>query len=189
MGLFEHFPYTNFHDLNLDTILKRTEEAEEAVTAAAQQVEDAAADMAAADAKATQALTNSNNALEIASDLAAEYAPAIISAADLFNASAGNASITTVRAFTMGKLLVFSASFQAGGSTTTIALKPAYAININSLSAQVYKSGDEEEMQPPVIAAISPADFMTFVSATRTFEVRNTVPNAFYVMHCIAILN
>lgn len=188
MGVFEHFPYTNFHDLNLDKILERTQEAEEAVEAAAQQVQDAAADMAAADAKATQALTNSNNALDIANNLAAEYTPAFISAADLFNASAGNASFTTVRAFTLGKLLVVSASFQAGGSTTTIVLKPAYAININSLNAQVYKSGDEEEMQP-VIAAISPADCMTFVSATQTFEVYNTVPNAFYVMHCIAILN
>lgn len=26
MGIFEHFPYTNFHDLNLDWILQRVEE-------------------------------------------------------------------------------------------------------------------------------------------------------------------
>lgn len=34
MGLFEHFPYTNYHDLNLDKILERTKEAEVAVEAA-----------------------------------------------------------------------------------------------------------------------------------------------------------
>lgn len=28
MGVFEHFPYTNFHDLNLDRILERTAKAE-----------------------------------------------------------------------------------------------------------------------------------------------------------------
>lgn len=62
MGVFEHFPYTNFHDLNLDKILKRTQEAEEAVEASAQLVQDAAADMAAAKAAATNAVNTANSA-------------------------------------------------------------------------------------------------------------------------------
>ena len=62
MGLFEHFPYTNYHDLNLDKILERTKEAEEAVAASEAAVLAAAADMAAADAKATLALSTANTA-------------------------------------------------------------------------------------------------------------------------------
>lgn len=46
MGIFEHFPYSNFHDLNLDRILERTQAAEEAVQAAEAAAEAAAASIA-----------------------------------------------------------------------------------------------------------------------------------------------
>lgn len=46
MGIFEHFPYSNFHDLNLDRILERTQAAEEAVQAAEAAAEAAAASVA-----------------------------------------------------------------------------------------------------------------------------------------------
>lgn len=68
MGVFEHFPYTNFHDLNLDKILERTLEAEEAVEASAQQVQDAADDMAAAQAAAANAVTTANSAVATANN-------------------------------------------------------------------------------------------------------------------------
>lgn len=46
MGIFEHFPYSNFHNLNLDRILERTKKAEEDASAAAQAAETAAAAIA-----------------------------------------------------------------------------------------------------------------------------------------------
>lgn len=46
MGIFEHFPYSNFHDLNLDRILERTQAAETAAQAAEAAAEAAAASIA-----------------------------------------------------------------------------------------------------------------------------------------------
>ena len=46
MGIFEHFPYSNFHNLNLDRILERTKAAEEAAQAAEAAAEAAAASIA-----------------------------------------------------------------------------------------------------------------------------------------------
>lgn len=66
MGIFEHFPYTNFHDLNLDKILERTKEAETAVAASAEAAAQAAADVAQAAADATLALNTATQALNTA---------------------------------------------------------------------------------------------------------------------------
>lgn len=81
MGIFEHFPYTNFHDLNLDKILERTQEAEEAVETSAQQVQDAASDMAAASAAAANAVSVANGAVSTANTAATSAAQAATSAA------------------------------------------------------------------------------------------------------------
>lgn len=56
MGLFEHFPYTNFHDLNLDIILAR-------VKKSATDAADAAADAAQAASNVVAALTAANQAI------------------------------------------------------------------------------------------------------------------------------
>ena len=40
MGAFEHFPYVNYHDLNLDWILKKVEELEKRIEELEQRVED-----------------------------------------------------------------------------------------------------------------------------------------------------
>ena len=68
MGLFEHFPYTNFHDLNLDKVLERTAEAEQAVADSAADAQQAASDAAAANSKATLALNTANSASSAASN-------------------------------------------------------------------------------------------------------------------------
>lgn len=81
MGIFEHFPYTNFHDLNLDKILERTQAAEEAVETSAQQVQDAASDMAAAQAAAANAVSVANGAVSTANTAATSAAQAATSAA------------------------------------------------------------------------------------------------------------
>lgn len=56
MGLFEHFPYTNLHELNLDWILlkvkKNTEDTADAQETADQAIHDAAAALAAAQSAA-----------------------------------------------------------------------------------------------------------------------------------------
>ena len=62
MGLFQHFPYTNFHDLNLDVILKRTEEAEASAASSASDAAQAAANAQSAVTTANQALTQANAA-------------------------------------------------------------------------------------------------------------------------------
>ena len=98
MGIFEHFPYTNFHNLNLDRILERTEVAEEAVQASAQQVQDAAADMAAAQAAAANAVSVANNAANAANNAvntansASTTANSAINTANDASATASNAA-------------------------------------------------------------------------------------------------
>ena len=67
MGVFEHFPYTNFHDLNLDKVLERTHEAEQAAAASAADAAASAADAAASHAEASAALNKANQAYNIAS--------------------------------------------------------------------------------------------------------------------------
>lgn len=66
MGVFEHFPYTNFHDINLDRILERTKEAEEAIGQTQDALDAAVNDMHAADLKATLALNTANAAANTA---------------------------------------------------------------------------------------------------------------------------
>lgn len=88
MGLFEHFPYTNFHDLNLDVILQRVKNAE---TAAASSAEDAAGSQAHAD----EALTKATNALSTANTAASDAATAksnAASAVSTANSAASSAS-------------------------------------------------------------------------------------------------
>lgn len=66
MGIFEHFPYSNFHDLNLDRILERTQDAEVAVQTAEAAAVQAAADVQQAANDASAALIAANQALAIA---------------------------------------------------------------------------------------------------------------------------
>ena len=68
MGLFEQFPYSNFHEMNLNKILERTLAAEEAVAASEAAVLEAAADMAAASAAATNAVNTANAASSAATN-------------------------------------------------------------------------------------------------------------------------
>lgn len=55
MGLFQHFPYTNFHDLNLDIILKRVKDAEASAAASAAIAQGLEDQIQAAQARADQA--------------------------------------------------------------------------------------------------------------------------------------
>ena len=66
MGIFEHFPYTNFHDLNLDKILERTQAAEQAVADSAAAAEAAAASAAAVESTVNTALNTANSAYSLA---------------------------------------------------------------------------------------------------------------------------
>lgn len=91
MGVFEHFPYTNFHDINLDRILERTKEAEEA----AQQAAD---DAGAIHDEATQALQTANlaqgiaiNARNTANSAASAASSAVNTANNALTAAQANA--------------------------------------------------------------------------------------------------
>lgn len=66
MSIFRGWPYTNFHDLNLDRILERTEDAEVAVQTAEAAAVQAAADVQQAANDASAALSAANQALAIA---------------------------------------------------------------------------------------------------------------------------
>lgn len=77
MGVFEHFPYTNFHDLNLDKIMKRTNEAEANAQQAANDAAAAAAGIAAANSKSTEALSKANAAVNTANGAAADAEQAL----------------------------------------------------------------------------------------------------------------
>lgn len=206
MGIFEHFPYSNFHNLNLDKILERTQEAEEAVAASAAAAEAAAEDAATADANATLALntanaanntaTNAKNTADAANSainsLRTELTPTVVTSADLFDVDNSTVDITTVNAYKFGKLLIFAAIFESHGTPAKLILNADYAISGNSVIAEVYKLGDEDEVPPqfPTIQALAPgADFMTFNSSTRTFTIRETSNQQFYSIRCIALLS
>lgn len=66
MGLFEHFPYSNYHDINLDRILERTKAAETAIAATQAALDAALGDMADAAADAAAALLAAQNAVNTA---------------------------------------------------------------------------------------------------------------------------
>lgn len=205
MGLFEHFPYTNYHDLNLDKILERTAEAEQAAAESAADAQEAASDAAAAEAKATLALNTANSASSAASNavntanaassainnLRTELTPTVVTSSDLFDADNSTVDITTVNAYKLGKLLIFAAVFESHGTTAKLILNPDYAISGNSVIAEVYKLGDEDEVPPqfPTIQALTPVDFMTFNSSTRTFTIRETSNLQFYSIRCISLLS
>ena len=67
MGLFEHFPYTNFHDLNLNWIIGKIKNVETAEANTA-----ASAEAAAASAEASQLSANASAESAAASQLSAE---------------------------------------------------------------------------------------------------------------------
>lgn len=77
MGIFRNWPYTNFHDLNLDRILDRTKEAEEAAQQAANDAATSAAGIAAANSKSTEALSKANAAVNTANGAAADAEQAL----------------------------------------------------------------------------------------------------------------
>lgn len=129
MGLFEHFPYTNYHDLNLDKILERTKEAEEAVAASEAAALAAAADASAADGKATTALNTANNAKNTA-DQAALDAGAAQDTADqaILDAAAAlgvaNSALTPV---------VVSSSDWIDTDNTTVGILDSFAVRIGNI--------------------------------------------------------
>lgn len=66
MGLFEHFPYTNFHDLNLDVILNRVKTAEASAVEAAEDAAGSHQQAAEAVATANQAVSSAQQAINTA---------------------------------------------------------------------------------------------------------------------------
>lgn len=74
MGLFEHFPYTNFHDLNLDVILNRVKTAE---TSAIEAAEDAAG----SHQQASEAVATANQAVATANQAVSSAQQAVTNAA------------------------------------------------------------------------------------------------------------
>lgn len=95
MGLFEHFPYTNFHDLNLDVILKRVKDAE---AAAAESAEDAAGSQAHADEALTKATTALNTANTAASNASTAVSTANTAASDAATAKSDASSAVSAAA-------------------------------------------------------------------------------------------
>lgn len=80
MGVFEHFPYTNFHDINLDRILERTKEAEDAIAQTQAALDAAVSDMQSASSDAAAALNAAGNAVSTAQTAANDAATAISNA-------------------------------------------------------------------------------------------------------------
>lgn len=87
MGVFEHFPYTNFHDINLDRILERTKEAEEAIGQTQAALDAAVSDMQSASSDAAAALNAAGNAVSTAQTAANDAATAISNASSALTAA------------------------------------------------------------------------------------------------------
>lgn len=64
MGLFEHWPYTNFHDLNLDWIVDKVKKINDDVASAQSSAESAAGSAEAASGSATEASAAASIAVE-----------------------------------------------------------------------------------------------------------------------------
>lgn len=141
MGIFEHFPYTNFHNLNLDRILERTKAAEAAAQAAEAATEAAAADMAAADANATLALNTANS-------VATEITPATITLANLLDTSKCS-NVNTVSmaggATKFGKLIIQKLVFRplADNVNTNIGIKAEYCQSVELIPGLVFHDSND----------------------------------------------
>ena len=147
MGIFEHFPYTNFHDLNLDKILERTQAAEEAVETSAQQVQDAASDMAAASAAAANAVSVANNAANAANNA--------VNTANSASTTANTAINTANNASTVASNAAASAS--AAESAAIAAKNAAEALSAASMviyEFDVSMSGVISARVTPTVARI-----------------------------------
>lgn len=125
MGLFEHFPYTNYHDLNLDKILERTAEAEQAVADSAADAQQAAADAAAIHGEATTALNTANAALAAATNA--------VNTANAANTAAGNAVSTANAANTAAGNAVNTAN--TANTKATNAVNTANTASSNASNA------------------------------------------------------
>lgn len=200
MGLFEHFPYTNFHDLNLDKILERTKAAETAVAASAQAAEDAADLARTADDNATLALNTANSAASDASDaltasgnaandaaaalaaVATVSNPAVILKADLINSdNLSNAYIIDGGGRLSGKILFFRITFTAQGSVVSIPFKSSY-IPISFTPAQVYYASDPN-YPPDTFKCIS------YYTSPVGFTMYNMTPSQQYVITGVVVIN
>lgn len=191
MGIFEHFPYTNFHNLNLDRILERTKAAEEAVNTALSELEAAQADMAAADAKATLALNTANGAAGTAAAAVvtangaaagvAALAYSAVSESDLIDtANTYHVTINSCQACKIAGLILFDIVFalEAGYNYGNIAFKSDYKPVEGQLSAALYKfnSGDnyyDEFSQVMRYASVSGYSFQDL--ATGTYKLTGCV--------------
>lgn len=167
MGLFEHFPYTNFHDLNLDKIVENTKEAKAAAAAAEAAALAAAADASVADTKATNAFNLANTAKGIADQAVLDAAaaqhtadqaildaasaataaangptPTFVNYDDLINTDNTNVSLyNNSHAVKVGKLLFFTIyAYDIGVDHRLIYFKTPYNNLINISTEIIEKS-------------------------------------------------
>ena len=85
MGLFEHWPYTNFHNLNLDWIIGKVKDIDDNVNAAASSAESAASSAESAADSSAAAATSELNASAYASGLSEAVADMAITNARIDN--------------------------------------------------------------------------------------------------------
>lgn len=109
MGLFEHFPYTNFHDLNLNWIIGKIKHIETAETNTAESAEAAAASAAAAQLSADAAGESAAEADASASGIAGKVEQIDLNTARIDNIlvqgtpTEGNAELIDIRVGYKGK--------------------------------------------------------------------------------------
>ena len=159
MGLFEHFPYTNFHDLNLDVILQRVKSAE---TAAASSAEDAAASAAIAQGLEDQisaAVANSANAVSAASNAvstantAASNASTALSTANTAASNASTALSTANTAASNAATALSTANTAASNAATAVTSAASSASSAESAATSAAASATSAESAATSAAA------------------------------------
>lgn len=117
MGLFEHFPYTNFHDLNLDVILNRVKTAETSAIEAAEDATQAAESAQALSGQIANANNTANSALSTAQQANTTAEEALAAAqqgataevlSDFFDDDRSTVRTTSHYAYRIGKEIYFN---------------------------------------------------------------------------------
>lgn len=210
MGLFEHFPYTNFHDLNLDKILERTKEAEEAAQSAAEDAAQAVSDTSAAVSTASNAVSIANNAKNKADDAytaagnaqstadqaildaaaasaaaAATITPTLVTQANLINSdNTYNCIVKNTFCYKLGNLLIGEIYFRATNTYCNIALKSPYN-DLAIMRSPVYLGTEIDNV-------VRYNDFhqaCLYVDTTNGFRLTQLISNSDYLLTFSLIIN
>ena len=142
MGLFNRFPYTNFHELNLDWIIEKVKEMNAQAVKVSSEANNKSTESLA---KSLQALTTSENALNTANGIDEKATRALNNSTSAVN-TANTANRSSSQALSQSKSALNIAKEKYGGSFTgdldNLKRPGTYYCNFSNTTNSPYTSGN-----------------------------------------------